>query len=121
MIKNLVRRFGSTNSSGDKTFLVRYSYIDDVHYKRIPWHKKHIDLVEKLEGDGVKMFGGSLFPNTGACLYFQCDAKETVEKFVENDPFVVNKLVSMWEIEEIEVESKKKIDDLCKDYSYMAM
>jgi hypothetical protein len=33
---------------------------------------------------------------------------------------VTEKLVKMWEIDEIELESKKNIDQLAKDYSYIA-
>jgi uncharacterized protein YciI len=114
------RRFFATNLSGDMSFMVRYHFVEDVHYKRIPFHKKHIELVESFEKKGVHVIGGSMFPNDGAILWFQCDSKDTVEDFIKKDPFVTEKLVKMWEIDEIELESKKNIDQLAKDYSYIA-
>jgi len=77
--------------------MVKYHYVEDVHYKRIPYHKKHIENVQKFEEKGASIVGGSLFPNTGAYLFIQCENKEMVEEFIGNDPFVVEKLVTMWE------------------------
>jgi uncharacterized protein YciI len=114
------RRFFAANLLGDKIFMVRYHFVENVHYKRIPFHKKHIDLVESFEKQRVNVIGGSMFPNEGAVLWFQCDSKDTVQDFIKKDPFVVEKLVKMWEVDEVELESKKNVDQLAKDYSYIA-
>merc|ERR1712062_232636 len=102
------------NLSGDKSFIVRYHYIPDIHYKRIPYHKEHIEKVETFEKGGANIIGGSLFPNTGAYLFIQCAEKGMVEDFIKNDPFVREKLVTMWEIDEIEMQTDKSIDTLAK-------
>ena len=110
----------SGNKSGDKSFMIKYHYIEDVHYKRIPYHKEHIDRVQKFEENGANIIGGSLFPNTGAYLFVQCNNREEVEAFVKKDPFVENKLVTMYEIDELDILSNKGIEMLAKDYSYIA-
>ena len=110
------RRFFAANLSGDKSFIVRYHFVEDVHYKRIPFHKKHIDILDSFEKQGANVLVVSMFPNEGAVLWFQCDSKDTVQDFIKKDPFVVEKLVKMWEVDGVELESKKNIDQLAKDY-----
>ena len=110
------RRFFAANLSGDKSFIVRYHFVEDVHYNRLPFQKKHIGLVESFEKQGVNVTGGSMFPNDGAVLWFQCDSKDSVQDFINKNPFVVEKLVKMWEVFEVELESKKNVDQLAKDY-----
>ena len=100
----------TTNKSGDKSFMIKYHFIEDVHYKRIPYHREHIEKVQKFEDRGANIIGGSLFPNTGAYLFVQCNTREEVETFVTNDPFVKNKLVTMYEIDELDILSSKGID-----------
>jgi hypothetical protein len=43
-----------------------------------------------------------------------------VQDFIKKDPFVAEKLVKMWEVDEVELESKKNVDQLAKDYLYIA-
>ena len=60
------------------------------------------------------------FSQWGAVLWLQYDSKDTVQDFIKKDPFVAEKLVKMWEVDEVELESKKNVDQLAKDYLYIA-
>ena len=64
----------------------------------------------------MNVLDGSMFPNEGAVLWFQCDSKDTVQDFIKKDLFIVEKLVKIWEVDEVELESQKNVDRLAKDY-----
>ena len=42
----------------------------------------HLNLIEKLEKNGLKVFGGQHFPLNGSTIFFQGDRSE-VEEFVK--------------------------------------
>ena len=41
-------------------FLVLYKFIEDMHYKRIPYRDDHQKLIEQYEQGGSVIFGGTL-------------------------------------------------------------
>jgi hypothetical protein len=57
--------------------------------KKVPYREAHLQLIDKLEQHGIKIFGGQHFPLNGATLFFQADRSE-VEDFVKNVTFIFN-------------------------------
>ena len=80
--------------------------------------KTHIAYIERFEKSGGALVGGTKFPNDGAYLFIQAKDKETVEDFVQNDPFRKAGLVVNYELNEVLVDSNKSIEDLNKTHTY---
>lgn len=78
----------------------------------------HLKLVDKTINSGNIILGGSFFPNDGALLILSCQDEIVVDDFVKNDPYYINGLVSNYEIKEIEMFSKIRVDELALYYKY---
>lgn len=77
-----------------------------------------MNLIKKLEKNGVVLIGGSFFPNDGAFFIFCCQNEIVIDDFVKEDPYYVNGLVSDYEIKEIELFTEKEVKDLALYYKY---
>lgn len=64
------------------------------------------------------MHTGAFFPNDGACLIFQANDETVPDSFVKKDPYYKNKLVTDYEIKEIELIQKKRYDEIALYYKY---
>ncbi len=78
----------------------------------------HLKLVESYETQGSLIIGGSFFPNDGATLFFQAQDETIPDSFIKSDPYYKNGLVKDYEIKEIEIVTKKKMDELALYYKY---
>lgn len=58
-----------------------------LNYLIVPHREKHQALVEKYENKDNLIFGGSLFPNEGAFLLFNCADERTPYDFVKEVTF----------------------------------
>jgi len=114
----------ATNSTNNlkrekKCYAIIYSFIKDIHYKRIPFRDDHLKLIEKYEkSPGVKLIGGSFFPNDGGIIMLETDNDELPQQFVSQDPYYKNKLVTKYEIKELEMFQTKKFEDIAINYKY---
>jgi uncharacterized protein YciI len=67
----------------------------------------------------VKVLGAPFFPYDGCTMMFETESdKDSIEKFVQNDPYVKNKLVTKYEIKEFEIESRRKFDRIAGEFAY---
>jgi len=83
--------------------LLRYDYIPDVLEKRAPHREGHIDMAKKAVGDGLLLSAGPTFPvgedvPIGALFIFT--DLDAAKKFVEEDPYTLNGIVTKHSIEE---------------------
>ncbi|EED95285.1 predicted protein [Thalassiosira pseudonana CCMP1335] len=84
-------------SSPPTRYLLSYDYIPDVLEKRGPYREGHLGLAKQMLGDEVAVSGGpTLTPGesvpSGALFIFT--TKEAAEKFVAEDPYVANGIVT---------------------------
>jgi uncharacterized protein YciI len=75
-------------------------------------------LVEDYEKQGSVLLGGSFFPNDGAILLFQAADETIPDSFVKKDPYFKNNLIKDYEIKEVEMITKKKMDEIALYYKY---
>ena len=100
-----------------RCYAIIYSFIEDMHYKRIPFREEHDKLVEKYETNS-KLIGGSFFPNDGGVIIIETDNEELPQQFVNQDPYYKNKLVTKYEIHDLDLFQKKKFEDISRNYKY---
>ena len=82
-------------------FVLLYEYVDNILEKRAPFRETHLELLNEYARRGELIFGGALTnPVDRSISVFKADKKSLIEKFVENDPYVMNGLIAKWEIRE---------------------
>ncbi len=80
-------------------YILFYDYIDNILERRAPHRSAHLALAQASHQRGELLLGGALAdPVDSAVLVFKADGPETVENFVQNDPYVKNGLVTRWQI-----------------------
>ena len=80
--------------------LLFYEYVADVVERRGPHREGHLAHARSWSDDGRLVMGGALGdPPHGAAFVFRVDDPDTVEVFVEADPYVGAGLVTEWRIE----------------------
>jgi len=80
-------------------FLLFYDYVPDYLQRRDAFRDAHLRLAWQYQQRGELILGGVVAePIDGAVLFFKADSAETVEAFVESDPYVINGLVTGWKI-----------------------
>lgn len=119
--KRIFKRFAGNLDK--RTFMLTYNFVPDFVYKRskkyyleslVPYHGKHIKHTRKFQNDSTIVIGGTKFPSTGATLLFETKSEDDVERFVQGDPYFKNKLVSNYEIDELEILGNRTVKD-CKN------
>ncbi len=82
--------------------MLRYDYVDGMLQKRDPYRNDHLAWIRKwsLSPSGTKLLMGGAFadPVDGAAFVFEAHSLEDVESFAKEDPYVVNKLVTHYDI-----------------------
>jgi hypothetical protein len=80
-------------------FILFYDVVDGFVDKRVQYRGLHLDHVRKAHERGELVLGGALAePVDGAVLVFSVLSRETVERFAETDPYVINGLVTQWRV-----------------------
>jgi len=80
-------------------FLLFYNYIENIVEKRAPYREAHLALAQEYVARSELVLGGAYAdPVDGAILLFKVEDQSDVEKFVAKDPYVVNGLVTKWQI-----------------------
>lgn len=78
-------------------YVVIYHTVDNYKEKRQPYRNAHLSKVQEAFEAGDIVMGGALDdPADQALIVFR--ASEEAQKFVENDPYVTNGLISKWQI-----------------------
>jgi uncharacterized protein len=85
-----------------KHYVLFYRYVEDMVNKRTPFREAHLKLAKSYEGKGLLLGGALQNPIDGALLFWEGE-EQTVKTFVDSDPYVKNKLVSSYEIREINI------------------
>jgi uncharacterized protein YciI len=82
-------------------YLLFYDVVPEYLEKRGEYRAEHLALAQAAVERGELLLGGALAdPPDGAVLVFSGDSPEVVDRFVKDDPYVRNGLVSRWRVRE---------------------
>jgi uncharacterized protein len=80
-------------------FLLFYDVSADYLERRAEFRNEHLSLAWQAQSRGELLLAGALAdPVDGAVLLFKGDSAEVVERFVAEDPYVKNGLVTSWRV-----------------------
>jgi uncharacterized protein YciI len=80
-------------------YLLFYHVVDDYVARRAQFRDEHLRLARAAHERSELILGGALSdPADAALLVFRAADKSVVEDFVRTDPYVINGLVTKWEI-----------------------
>jgi len=80
-------------------YILIYDVVDDYVSRRSAYRADHLQLAQEANRRGELVLGGALAdPVDKALLVFRAPDRTPVEEFVRNDPYVLNGLVTRWEI-----------------------
>ncbi len=80
-------------------WILFYDYVPDVLERRAPLRDEHLRLAHEAVARGELVLGGAFAdPVDGAVLVWRTSDSATVERFVANDPYVKNGLVTRYRI-----------------------
>ena len=80
-------------------YLLMYDVVPDYAARRVPLRAAHLAHAWAAADRGELVLGGALAdPIDGAVLLFNCDSSAPVEAFVAADPYVLNGLVTRWQV-----------------------
>lgn len=80
-------------------WLVKYDVVDHYIERREAYRPQHLAVVREAHDAGFLVLGGALAePPDGAYILFTSDDVAPVEKWVREDPYVINGLVTNWTI-----------------------
>lgn len=79
-------------------WLVLYDFVDDYLERRKPLREAHLALIRDAHARGEVVMAGAFDPPEGGALVFKTDDRAAIERFVQNDPYVQNGLVTRWRI-----------------------
>lgn len=82
-------------------FTLTYDVVDGYAEKRMPFRQLHLAHATAARERGELLLGGAFAdPVDRALLIFRAADRSVVEEFARNDPYVVNGLVTRWEVRE---------------------
>ena len=80
-------------------YALLYYVIDDYISRRSLYRDAHLRLAQEAHQRGELLLAGAFSdPTDQALLVFRAADKSVVEDFVRHDPYVLNGLVTRWEI-----------------------
>jgi uncharacterized protein len=81
-------------------FALFYDVVDDFVERRAMYREAHLRLAQEAHGRGEILLAGALgMPPDGALLIFRANDASIVEAFARADPYVVNGLVTRWQVQ----------------------
>ncbi len=84
----------------DETYLLLYTYVDDMAERRGPYRDAHLEAIRAERAAGHITLAGALgAPPTGGAIVWTGVTPEDIERFTDADPYVVNGLVTSRRIE----------------------
>jgi uncharacterized protein len=82
-------------------YLLLYDLAPDYLERRKALRSDHLNYARKAVDQGFLVLGGALTdPVDAAVLLFSADSPEPVKAFAENDPYVLQSLVTSWRVRE---------------------
>jgi hypothetical protein len=83
-----------------KYFALIYSVVDGFVSRRTKFREEHLRLVGEANRRGELLLAGALGdPADRALLVFRAQDRSIAENFALNDPYVINGLVTRWEVQ----------------------
>jgi uncharacterized protein YciI len=80
-------------------YLLIYELVPDYVNRRAPLRAAHLRHAWASNGRGEMVLGGVLAdPVDRAVIMFQGDSPDAARRFAEQDPYVLNGLVTRWEV-----------------------
>ena len=80
-------------------FALFYDVVEDFVTRRSAYREEHLRLAREAHRRGELLLAGALTePADRARLIFRTERRATVEEFARNDPYVINGLVTRWEV-----------------------
>ncbi|MFN3916679.1 MAG: YciI-like protein [Flavobacteriales bacterium] len=80
-------------------YILFYKTVDDYLERRTQYRAEHLALAQEALKDGELVMAGALAePTDGAVLVVKGDSPQVAEKFAQNDPYVVNGLITEWSV-----------------------
>ncbi|MDP9370657.1 MAG: YciI-like protein [Chloroflexota bacterium] len=80
-------------------FALMYDLVDDYVERRSAYREEHLRLARETYGRGKLLLAGALSaPIDRALLVFRAEDPSVVEEFARADPYVINGLVTRWEV-----------------------
>jgi uncharacterized protein len=81
-------------------FALLYEVVDGFVERRAPYREAHLLLAQEARDRGELLLAGALgMPPDRALLVFRADDSSTADAFARADPYVVNGLVTHWEVQ----------------------
>jgi uncharacterized protein YciI len=75
-----------------------YHYAPDYMERRPQFRSHHLDKAQAAHERGELLLGGAFDPPDLALIVFRAASQSVVEEFARNDPYVLNGLVTRWEV-----------------------
>lgn len=76
-----------------------YDTVENYPSRRQPYRTDHLTLVRAAHARGEVLLAGALGdPADGALLVFRSDSPAAAETFAMNDPYVINGLITSWQV-----------------------
>ncbi len=83
-----------------KYFALIYYVVDGFVSRRTQFREEHLRLVGEANRRGELLLAGALGdPADRALLVFRTQDRSIAEDFARNDPYVINGLVTRWEVQ----------------------
>jgi hypothetical protein len=83
-----------------KYFALIYYVVDGFVSRRTQFREEHLRLVGEANRRGELLLAGALGdPTDRALLVFRTQDRSIAEDFARNDPYVINGLVTRWEVQ----------------------
>lgn len=83
-----------------KYFTLIYYVIDNFVAQRAPFREEHLRLAQEANQRGQLILAGALGdPADRALLIFYGPDSSAAQAFAQNDPYVLNGLVTRWEVQ----------------------
>ena len=99
------RRFLSSSGNKDKFFLLRYNYVPGILEKREPFRPSHLAHAQSSVQAGLLKAGGAHRgvedeEPAGGMFLFESKDSTVAQDFAKKDPYVINGLVTKWDVQE---------------------
>ncbi len=80
-------------------YILRYEYVENAVERRAPFREAHLELARAAHARGEIVLAGALAdPVDAAVLVFRAQDRALVERFVREDPYVRNGVVTRWSV-----------------------
>ena len=90
----------TTKGRGLTYFTLLYDVVDGFAERRAPYREAHLRLAQEARERGELLLAGALgVPPDRALLIFRSNDSSAADAFARADPYVVNGLVTRWEVQ----------------------